>query len=174
LLPAMIERGALAYDGLHATHTGRELCVFDVQFDIGGKWSGVAVWAQVVGPRDCHLTNCRQQGLAAEFPPGVGLSARPSRWLQIQSSGPAATVKDDAQQSVYFARDLLADGLRRFFSCGESTSGWEGRNRQICALTSTSSLWRPCSFRNSAISLSAFRAADRSGRDRVTVLPLTS
>ena len=34
-----------------------------------------------------------------------------------------------------------------------------GRVRQISALTSTNSLWRLCSFRNSAISLSALRTA---------------
>jgi hypothetical protein len=48
--------------------------------------------------------------------------------LQIQSPRPSAIVEDDVQQLVYFVCDLLADGFRRFFSSGESTSGSEGRN----------------------------------------------
>src|SRR5216684_2556695 len=91
--------------------------------------------------------------------------------FQIQSSRLSAIVEDDVQQLVYFAGNLLADRFRRFFSAGESTPGSDGRTRQICALTSISSLCRPCSFRNSAISLSAFRVAVWSGRDSVTVLP---
>lgn len=82
--------------------------------------------------------------------------------FQIQPPRPSATIEDDAQQLVYFARDLLADGFRRFFSSGESTSGSDGRIWQICALTSIRSLCRACSFRNSVISLSAF--ALRAGR----------
>src|ERR1039457_3284972 len=92
--------------------------------------------------------------------------------LQIQMPRPTATTKDDAQQLVYFARDFLLDRFSRFFSSGESTSGSDGRSWQICALTSISSLCRSCSFRNSAISRSAFRVAGWSGRDSVTVLPL--
>ena len=94
---------------------------------------------------------------------GAGLmQGRAHRHLdgfQIQTARLAATGEDHAQQLIYFARDFLADRFRRFFSCGESTSGSNGRIWQICALTSTNSLCRPCSFRNSAISLSAFRVA---------------
>jgi hypothetical protein len=63
--------------------------------------------------------------------------------LQIQSPRLAAAVEDNAQQLVYFARDFVTDGLRRFFSSGESVSGSDGRIRQICALTWISSLCRP-------------------------------
>jgi hypothetical protein len=80
--------------------------------------------------------------------------------FQIQAPGLAATLENGKQQLLYFARYFPADGFGRFFSSGESTSGSEGRMRQINALTSISSLCRPCSFRNSAISLAAFRAAE--------------
>ena len=47
--------------------------------------------------------------------------------FQIQTPRLAATLEDDAQQLVYFARDLLADRFRRFFSSGESVSSSDGR-----------------------------------------------
>jgi hypothetical protein len=47
--------------------------------------------------------------------------------FQIQSARLAATAEDDAQQVVYFARDLLADRFRCFFSSDESTSGSDER-----------------------------------------------
>ena len=78
--------------------------------------------------------------------------------LQIQTPRLAPTLEDDAQQLVYFARNLPLDRFRRFFSSGESVSA-TGRARQICALTSTNSRCRLCSLRNSAISRSAFRSA---------------
>jgi hypothetical protein len=58
--------------------------------------------------------------------------------LQIQMSRLAAAVEDDAQQPVYFARDFLADGFRRFFSSGERVSA-TGRARQIRSFTSSNS-----------------------------------
>jgi hypothetical protein len=59
LLTAMIERSFLAHDSLHAAYARRELRVFDVQFDIGGKLSGVTVWAQVVGTTDFDFADDR-------------------------------------------------------------------------------------------------------------------
>jgi len=58
--------------------------------------------------------------------------------FQVQTPRLALTVEDDAQQLVYFARDFLLDGFRRFFSCGERVSA-SGRARQILSLTSNSS-----------------------------------
>ena len=42
--------------------------------------------------------------------------------FQVQVSRPAAAAEDDAQQLVYFARDFLLDGFRRFFSSGATDS----------------------------------------------------
>ena len=47
--------------------------------------------------------------------------------LQIQVPQLTATVKDDAQQLVYFARDFLADRFSRFFSSGNKESASAGR-----------------------------------------------
>ena len=58
--------------------------------------------------------------------------------FQVQASRLVAAVEDDAQELVYFARDFLLDGFRRFFSCGERVSAI-GRARQIFSLTSSSS-----------------------------------
>jgi hypothetical protein len=50
LLPSMIEGDFLAYQGLHAPHSGRRLGILNVQFHIGRKLAGVAVAAPIVGP----------------------------------------------------------------------------------------------------------------------------
>src|ERR1035441_215852 len=112
----------------------------------------------------------------------VELAKRPKKRFEGQEFhvgiGPAQMVNAPGvilvlDAHAHFARDFLADRSRRFFSSGESTSGSDGRSWQICALTSISSLCRSCSFRNSAISRSAFRVAGWSGKDSVTVLPLS-
>src|ERR1019366_5016381 len=123
----------------------------------------------LLGGRRRELQQFAQRGCS-----GVvhGRAHRHLDGLQIQVPRLTATAKDDAQQLVYFACNFLLDRFSRFFSSGESTTGSDGRSGQICALTSISSLCRSCSFRNSAISRSAFRVADWSGRDSVTVLPL--
>ena len=83
LLASAIEGGLLADAGWHAAHSGRELRVFDIQFDIGGEWSAMAVRAQVVGPRDGGLAPRGQPWLGAQFllagrcPPGQAM-LRPS------------------------------------------------------------------------------------------------
>ena len=98
LLASVIEGGLLTDDCLHAAHSWRELGVFDIQFDIGGELSAMAVRAQVVGTRDGDLAHGRQHRLGAQFliaspmaasskeccaarPPGRGIAAtRPAPW----------------------------------------------------------------------------------------------
>jgi hypothetical protein len=58
--------------------------------------------------------------------------------FQIETARLAATIEDDAQQLVYFARDFLADRFGRFFSCGVRVSS-TGRARQILSFTSSNS-----------------------------------
>ena len=58
--------------------------------------------------------------------------------FQVHASRLVATFEEDAQQLFYFARDLLADGLRRFFSSSERVSA-TGRARQIFSFTSSNS-----------------------------------
>ena len=63
--------------------------------------------------------------------------------LQFQMSRLVAAAENNTQQLVYFARDLLLDGFRRFFSCGAVVSA-TGRARQIFSFTSSNSWlsWR--------------------------------
>jgi hypothetical protein len=51
----------------------------------------------------------------------------------------ADTGEDGLQQPLYFARDFLLDGGRRFLSCSFGAGSSTGRSRQIFSLTSTSS-----------------------------------
>jgi hypothetical protein len=74
----MMERGLLAYGGLHTAHSRREIRVYDVQFDVSGELPGVTVRAQIIRPRDFHRTDRRQHGLGAEFPV-MGLMAAITR-----------------------------------------------------------------------------------------------
>ena len=76
LLASVIEGRLLAHHRLHAAHPGRELRVFDVQFDIGGELAGVAVRAQVVGARHFHLAHRRQNRFGAQFPVVSRVAAR--------------------------------------------------------------------------------------------------
>jgi hypothetical protein len=64
-LAALLERGVLAERGLHAAHSGRELGIFDIQFDIGRELPGMAVRAQIVGARDSHLAHGGEDSLGA-------------------------------------------------------------------------------------------------------------
>jgi len=57
LLAPLVEGRLLAHHRLHAAHSGGELPIFDVQFDVGGKLAGMAVRTQVVGTRYLHLTH---------------------------------------------------------------------------------------------------------------------
>ena len=57
LLASLIEGSVLTDHRLHAAHSGRELRVGDVQFDVGGELAGMAVRAQVVGTRHSHLAD---------------------------------------------------------------------------------------------------------------------
>jgi hypothetical protein len=58
--------------------------------------------------------------------------------FQIQDAALLPLGENAAQQSGYFARDLLVDRFGRFFSCGVSLSP-TGRARQISSLISSSS-----------------------------------
>ncbi len=56
--------------------------------------------------------------------------------FEVQLTGLAAALKDDAEQFAYFAFDFLMDRFRRFFSWAVRMSS-TGRRRQIFSLTST-------------------------------------
>ena len=56
--------------------------------------------------------------------------------VQIQMPGLAPATENDAQESIYFARDFLADRFCSFFPCAVSVSS-SGRTRQIFSLTAT-------------------------------------
>src|SRR5208283_2129233 len=58
----------LAHERLHAAHPRRELRVFDVQFDIGGELTRLAVWTQVVRTQHFRPAHHGQQGLGTQLP----------------------------------------------------------------------------------------------------------
>jgi hypothetical protein len=90
----------------------------------------------------------RRSGELQEFRErrGAGLmQGRPHRQLdgfQIETTGLAAAAEDDAQELVYFARDLALDRFGRFFSCGVCSVCSMGRKRQIFRLTPINSVVR--------------------------------
>src|SRR5436305_1435943 len=92
--------------------------------------------------------------------------------LQIRLAGLLALGEDACQQRGYFARDLVLDGLGRFFSCGVSLSS-TGRARQSFSLTATKdrSSWRY--LRKVSISRSVLCWAVGVAKLSVTVLPST-
>ena len=67
-LASVIEGSLLAHHSLHAAHTGRELRVLNVQFDIGGELALRAVRTQIVGPRYSDCAHHREDGLGPQFP----------------------------------------------------------------------------------------------------------
>ena len=56
--------------------------------------------------------------------------------FQIDMAGLANAGEDGAQQLLYFARDLLLNGVRSFFSWALNAGSSTGRNRQIFSFTS--------------------------------------
>ena len=63
----MVEGPLLTDVRLHAAHPRRELRVFDIQFDVGGKLTSMAVRAQIVGTRYFHLAHRGQDWFGAQF-----------------------------------------------------------------------------------------------------------
>ena len=68
LLPAVIEGRLLTHQGVHAAHSGGELRMLDIQFDIGGEQAGVTVPAQIVGPRYVHRAHHGKDRFGAQLP----------------------------------------------------------------------------------------------------------
>ena len=64
----MVEGGILANRRLHAAHTWRELRIFDVQFDIGGKLTHMAVRAQIVRTRHLRLPYSGEHWFGTQLP----------------------------------------------------------------------------------------------------------
>src|ERR1700730_3957390 len=100
-----------------------------------------------------------------------GRAYRHLQGFQIETAGLAAILEDDAQPSIYFARDFLPDRFGVFFSAGVCSCSSKGRKRQIAALTSTNSRLNCSHWRYSSISCSALRRAAGLVKDSVTVLP---
>jgi len=80
----------------------------------------------------------QQLGQCGGSGPMQGRTHRHFGGFQIQMACFAAALEQDAEQLVYFARDLLVDRRGRFFSSGERVSS-TGRARQILSLTSSNS-----------------------------------
>jgi hypothetical protein len=94
LLAPVVEGPLLAHHCLHAPHTRRELRVFDVQFDVGGKLARMAVRAQVPGARHFHFAHHRQDRSGAQSPVRGRVATRTrdgplvgSRGGELQQSG---------------------------------------------------------------------------------------
>jgi hypothetical protein len=60
LLAAAFEGGVLSHQRVHTPHAGRALLVLDIQFDVGGELSSMAVWAQIVRACDFGPAHGRQ------------------------------------------------------------------------------------------------------------------
>jgi len=82
VLAAVIEWGLLAYQSMHATHSGRKFGVLDVQFDIHRKLADVTLGAQVVRAREANRTDDRQKGFRANFLV-LGMMATGARQLTL-------------------------------------------------------------------------------------------
>ena len=103
------------------------------QFAIPRLLAASTSHAALVFRRNGELQQLAQQGRTGM------MHRRAHRHLdrfQIQPSAVAAVAQDHAEELLYFARDFLLDGIRRFFSCGESVSS-RGRAWQIFSLISS-------------------------------------
>ena len=83
----MIERSFLDHQSVHAPHSGRKFRILDTQFDIDRKLAGVAVRAQVIGPRNSYLAYRRENRLEAQLPVMSLLAARTSHAALVGSGG---------------------------------------------------------------------------------------
>ena len=85
----------------------------------------------------------------------------------------AAGGEEHAEQLIYFARDFLLDGFRRFFSWAEKAGSAIGRNWQIFSLISNSC--SPSSRKSWHSATSRCALAKLAGVENVvvTVLPCT-
>jgi hypothetical protein len=95
------------------------------------------------GTSQGSLVGCRHwksQKFGQRGGPSVmhGRTHSPLDSLQIQTPCLAAGAEDDAQQSIYFARDFLLDRFGRFFSWADGWDSSTGRNWQTRSLTSNS------------------------------------
>jgi hypothetical protein len=90
--------------------------------------------------------------------------------LQIQTPRLAAAIEDDAQESIYFARDFSVDNFDRFFSWADRGGSSTGRKAQICSLTSRS--WPPISRKRWNSATSRWALASAAGEENVSVTVL--
>jgi hypothetical protein len=65
LFAAMVEGSILAHQGVRTAHPGRERRILYIQFHVGRELAMVAVSAQVVGTRNLHFADRRQNWLRA-------------------------------------------------------------------------------------------------------------
>jgi hypothetical protein len=93
--------------------------------------------------RNSRYRACDSRGRELQqFAEGGGASPMQGRahrrfdGFQVETAALAATLEEDAQQWLYFARDFLLDRGGRFFSCGDRVSS-TGRARQIFSFTSS-------------------------------------
>ena len=121
----------------HLTHRREKR--LGAQFPVVSRMAAGTGNAPLIGGGSGELQQLSQGG-------GSGLMhGRAHRHLdgfQIQTARLTASVEDDAQQLVYFARDFPLDRFGRFFSCGVCSVCSMGRERQIFRLTPTNSVVR--------------------------------
>ena len=87
VLSALVERGLLTEHRLHATHSGGGLGVFDVQFDIGGELTRMAVCAQIIGAGHAHCSHRGEHRLGTQLPVAGLVAARAGDGPQIVGRG---------------------------------------------------------------------------------------
>jgi hypothetical protein len=132
LLAAMIERGVLSHERLHAPHPGRELGVLDIELLVGGELALAAMWTQIPGPRNFHRTQSGQYAARAEFAvtrlvaTATGKAALLFGWLaeaqQLAEGGGAGMMESRTEGRLHRFQIRLA----RLLALGEDTSQQRG------------------------------------------------
>src|SRR5688572_7897524 len=83
----MIEGSLLAYQRLHAAHSGGEFRVLNIEVDIGRELTGVAVGTQIVGPRYLDCAHHCENGPGAQLPVLGSVTTRTRPPALISSRG---------------------------------------------------------------------------------------
>ena len=132
------------------------------QHGLGAQLVVVGLLAAGASYGAAFLAGCRELEQLAQRSgtrPVQGRAHRHLRCFQVEAPCPAPVLENHPQELIYFARDLLPDRFRRFFSWSVCDSSWAGRRRQIAVLVSTNPRLSSWNLRNSATSRSALRMA---------------
>jgi hypothetical protein len=86
----VVERCLRTNQRQHAAHTGRQICLLDVQSNIGGELAVTALWTEIPGPKKLDLAHCGQYAPRPHFTIMRSLAAR-ARYLALVRAGQFAS-----------------------------------------------------------------------------------